>query len=141
MQMTQEKYRDFWAGGFLYDRAAQAVFLHKRDGKTKINPHKWAFFGGQGEGDETYVECFIREFQEEIGLKVEPSELKHLREYMNTLVNQYRVVFYVESAVREEELVLGEGAGFSWIKLSEVFRYDLADRTREDLKYFLERPR
>jgi 8-oxo-dGTP pyrophosphatase MutT (NUDIX family) len=139
--MTQQKYQDFWAGGFLYDRAAQAVFLHKRDGKTKINPHKWAFFGGQNEGDETYVECFIREFQEEIGLKVLPTELKHLCEYMNTLVNQYRVVFYVESTVREEELVLGEGAGFAWIKLSEVFQYDLADRTCEDLRYFLAQPR
>ena len=139
--MMQPKYQDFWAGGFLYDRAAQAVFLHKRDGKTKINPHKWAFFGGQSEGNETHIECFIREFEEEIGLKVRPEEPKHLREYMNTLVNQYRVVFYVESAVREEELVLGEGAGFSWIKLADVFQYDLADRTREDLKYFLEQPR
>jgi 8-oxo-dGTP pyrophosphatase MutT (NUDIX family) len=135
--MTHRDYKEFWAGGFLYDRDTQSVFLHKRDGNTRANPHKWAFFGGQSEGRESDIECFIRELSEEIGLRVEASEVKRLREYMNTTVNQYRVVFFVETAVPEEQLVLGEGAGFSWIKLSKVGEYDLADKTRDDLQFFV----
>ena len=90
---------------------------------------------------ESYVECFVRELEEEIGLRVRFNEARPLREYMNTLVNQYRVVFYVESAVPVERLVLGEGAGFAWIELSQVEQLDLADRTREDLRYFREQVR
>jgi hypothetical protein len=77
--------------------------------------------------------------EEEIGLRVQSGEVKRLREYMNTDANQYRVVFYVEKAVPVEQLVLGEGAGFAWIKLSEVSGFDLANKTRDDIQYFLER--
>jgi 8-oxo-dGTP pyrophosphatase MutT (NUDIX family) len=139
--MTQTPHENFWAGGFLYDRDARSVFLHKRDGNTPINPYKWAFFGGQNESGESHVECFVRELEEEIGLRVRIDEAKRLREYMNTLVNQYRVVFYVESSVPVEKLVLGEGAGFAWVDLSRVEQLDLADRTREDLRYFREQLR
>jgi len=61
---------------------------------------------------------------------------------MNTLVNQYRVVFYVESAVREEELVLGEGAGFfvdqSW---RTSFNTIWPTARAKTSGIFLERPR
>lgn len=137
--MLSQRYDSFWAGGFLYNRTARAVFLHKRDGNTPVNPHKWAFFGGQNEHGESYLQCFVREMGEEIGLKIRPEEPIHLREYMNELVQQYRVVFYVESSVSQDRLVLGEGAGFAWISLADVWKFDLADKTREDLQFFVER--
>ncbi len=137
--MSYRQYETFWAGGFLYDRHTSSIFLHKRDGNTPSSPHKWAFFGGRSESGETDIECFVREIGEEIGLRVQPAEVKRLREYMNTDANQYRVVFYVEKAVPVEQLVLGEGAGFAWIKLSEVAGYDLANKTRDDIEYFLDR--
>ncbi len=135
--MSPAVHTDFWAGGFLFDRPRNAVLLHLRDGKTPINPHKWAFFGGQGEHGESYVEGFVREMAEEIGLRFLPSQALPLREYMNTLVNQYRVVFYVETYVPTEQLVLGEGAGFDWFPLDAALRLDLAQRTRDDLDYFI----
>ena len=64
----------FWAGGFLYDRKKDSVFLHKRDGNTQVNPNKWAFFGGLNEGPESFAECFIRELHEEIGLAIQLSD-------------------------------------------------------------------
>jgi 8-oxo-dGTP diphosphatase len=135
--MNPAAYTDFWAGGFLFDRPRNMVLLHQRDGNTPINPHKWAFFGGQSEHGESYVECFVREMAEEIGLHLLPSQALPLREYMNTLVNQYRVVFYVETYVPTEKLVLGEGAGFGWFTLDAAMCLDLAERTREDLNYFI----
>jgi 8-oxo-dGTP pyrophosphatase MutT (NUDIX family) len=132
-----QQHTDFWAGGFLYDRSKASVFLHKRDGNTRMNPHKWAFFGGQNDPGETYVDCFVREIGEEIGLTIVPGQAIPLREYWNPLVDQYRVVFYIESDIPAERLVLGEGAGFGWFRLDEVHGLDLAQKTREDLVYFV----
>ena len=129
----------FGAACFLYDRATQSVLLHRRDGKTTVNPHKWALFGGHGEPGETDVACCLRELEEEIGLRLEPRELKRLRRYMNAEARQYRVVFYVEKRVELAELVLGEGAGFAWVELAKLDALDLSARAREDLRYFVER--
>lgn len=127
----------FWAGGFLYNRKDGTVLLHHRDGNTKINPNKWAFFGGLNEGSETFIECFVRELYEEIGLSTRPEQAVFLREYLNTDMGTYRVIFYVESDVLEDDLTLGEGAGFEWIPLARVSDYDLTGETRDDLRYFI----
>jgi len=131
----------FWAGGFLYDSKKGAVFLHRRDGNTRVNPNKWAFFGGLNEGHETFVECFVRELHEEIGLAIQSSDAIYLREYMNTDLNTYRVVFYVESDIAQNKLTLGEGAGFGWIPITTISAYDLTDKTQDDIAYFLSKVR
>ncbi|HVZ27487.1 MAG TPA: NUDIX domain-containing protein [Rhizomicrobium sp.] len=130
---------NFHACGFLYDAARRAVLLHLRDGNTSNNPNRWAFFGGLNEGDETHVECFLRELREEIGLTLEKSEARYLREYPDAASGIHRVVFYAESAVREEALVLGEGAGFQWIALTDLTGFDLTENTRDDIAYFAAR--
>lgn len=134
--MPHQQHSDFWAGGFLYNHSEHAVFLHLRDGNTQINPHKWSFFGGQSDAGESYLDCFVRELWEEIRYRVEPSEARLLREYINVAANQYRVVFYVESTVTADRLVLGEGADFAWFPVKEAFDLELSPRTREDLEYF-----
>lgn len=131
----------FWAGGFLYDQKKNAVFLHKRDGNTRVNPNKWAFFGGLNEGPETFVECFMRELHEEIGLVIQPAEAIFLREYMNTDLNTYRVVFYVESDISEDKLKLGEGAGFGWVPIGKISKYDLTEKTHDDITFFISKVR
>lgn len=135
--MSGPKRRAFWAGGFLYDRVAQAVFLHQRDGNTTINPYRWAFFGGEGEGEESHLDCFLRELQEEIGLTVTAAEPRKLLDYFYPERNQQRVVYYVESSIPADRLTLGEGAAFAWVSLARVYDLDLADRIREDLQFFM----
>ncbi len=137
MDSSQKRMQKFWAGGFLYDREKRAVFLHKRDGNTRVNPNKWAFFGGLNENSETFVECFVRELHEEIGLMIEPSKAIYLREYLNVDLDTYRVVFYVESDIAEDKLRLGEGASFGWIPIAKISEYDLTDKTRDDIAYFV----
>ena len=127
----------FWAGGFLYNRKNGTILLHHRDANTKINPDKWAFFGGLNEGPETFVECFVRELREEIGLSIRPEQVIPLREYLNTDVGTYRVIFYVESGISASELVLGEGAGFEWVSIEKILGYNLTEKTRNDLRYFV----
>ncbi|HLC99659.1 MAG TPA: NUDIX domain-containing protein [Patescibacteria group bacterium] len=129
----------FYSGGFLYNPQTKSVLLHQRDGNTKIEPHKWAFFGGLNEGNETPVECFIRELEEEIGMSVSFNEVQDLCDYLNTKLNTHRYVFFVESLLTDTpHLILGEGAGFAWIPLEKVFEYDLTDKTRQDLEFFLQ---
>jgi len=127
----------FYAGGFLYNPRTKEVFLHKRDSNTKFNPNAWAFFGGLNEGDETPVECFIRELEEEIGLKVSPDKVIYLDDYLNIEFNTHRYVFYVISDVSTEDLTLGEGQGFGWITLDRLDEYNLTEKTRRDLNYFM----
>jgi 8-oxo-dGTP pyrophosphatase MutT (NUDIX family) len=128
---------NFYAGGFLFSRARRAVFLQLRDGKTAFNPHKWGLFGGLNEGPETRVQCVVRELREETGLAIAESEARFLREYFSSDGDVQRAVFYVESEVSEAELMLGEGAGFAWIPLTALSRFDLTDNTRGDIAYFV----
>jgi len=130
--------KKFWAGGFLYNPVNNAIFLHKRDNNTKFNPNKWAFFGGLNEGDEKPIECFARELKEEIGLDVDNQKIVHLCEYLNKELSTYRVVYYYISDVSEEQLTLGEGAGFGWIKIDNIEKYDLTEKTKIDIDLFLD---
>lgn len=127
----------FYSGGYLYNPKTQCVLLHLRDGNTKINPHQWAFFGGASEGEETPAETFIREIKEELGVDILPHEIKPLRDYVNDEFGIYRHVFFVESELHKKQMKLGEGADFDWIPLEKVLGYDITEKTREDMKYFI----
>ena len=134
---NNERPSRFWAGGFLYNPATNSVFLHKRDGNTKINPNKWAFFGGLNEGSESAEGCYIRELEEEIGLRVTAENAHPLTEYMNEELKTYRIVFYSFSKADRKEFVLGEGAGFDWVSLTDISHFDLTEKTKLDLDYFI----
>ncbi len=127
----------FFAGGFLYNQKSQSVLLHKRDGNTTVNPHKWGFFGGLSEGEETPIETFMREMKEELDIDLVPDEIMPLCDYLNEERNVWRYVFLVKSDWDKSTMRLGEGADFDWIPLSRVFGFDLTDKTADDLRFFV----
>jgi RimJ/RimL family protein N-acetyltransferase/8-oxo-dGTP pyrophosphatase MutT (NUDIX family) len=127
----------FWAGGFLYNPKSNEVFLHMRDGNTKFNPNSLAFFGGLNEVGETPEDCFKRELFEEIGLKVKSNEVIKLVDYLNIELKTYRYVFYVKTDIKKENLILGEGAGFDWFHIEEVFHKNITEKTERDLRTFI----
>lgn len=128
----------FYAGGFLYNPKTKSVLLHKRDSKAKINPNKWAFFGGLNEGDETPPQTFVREIEEELCIKIPEEKITLLCDYLNEELKTYRYVFFIESNLDKTQMQLGEGEDFDWILLDRVFDYDLTEKTVDDLKFFLE---
>ncbi|HAU66459.1 MAG: hypothetical protein UT30_C0005G0020 [Candidatus Uhrbacteria bacterium GW2011_GWF2_39_13] len=109
--------KKFWAGGFLYHLKNNCVLLHKRDSNTIFNPNSWAFFGGLNEGEETPVDCFIREINEEIGVKFATQEVITLYDYFNEEFQTHRFVFYALSEKIKFEFVLNEGADFDWVPI------------------------
>ena len=128
----------FYAGGFLYDPKTRRVLLHQRDGNTQVNPHKWAFFGGLNEGNETPVQTFIREVKEELDIDILAEDIRSLCDYFNEEHGTHRYVFFVESELKKSEMRLGEGAGYDWVVLERAFEYDLTEKTRLDLEKFIE---
>jgi mutator protein MutT len=128
----------FYAGGFLYNPDTNEVLLHRRDNKTDINPNKWAFFGGLNEAGETPSQTFIREIREELNIEVSEKDAKKLTDYLNEELQTYRYVFFALSHKDKSEMRLSEGADFDWISLESVFDYDLTEKTKLDLEFFLE---
>lgn len=132
-----KKQTTFYAGGFLYNPHRREVLLHLRDGNTSVNPHKWAFFGGTSEGNETPRECCVREWKEELGITVNPEQLIPVCDYLNTDRNTWRYIYMFPSDLEKDRMQLAEGAGFDWIPLEKVFEYALTDKTVLDLRLFL----
>ena len=54
-------------------------------------------FGGLNEGVEKPVNCFIRELNEEIGIKFKAEEVITLYDYFNEEFQTHRFVFYMLS--------------------------------------------
>ena len=136
--MTESSFPHY-AGGFLFNPEAKSVLLHLRDHNTKFAPGMWSFFGGLCENGETPSQGFVRELKEELAIDIKESQLIPLRSYLNEKLQTYRHVFYVLSALPKSEMTLGEGAGFDWVPLETVFSFDLTDKVRDDLTYFIEK--
>lgn len=135
--MIDNHAKKFYSGGFLYNPKTNKIFLHIRDGNTKLNPNKIAFFGGLNEGNEMPYQCFKRELNEEIGLDVALSQIIYLDEYLNKEVNVYRYIFYVESDIDKKELKLGEGADFDWFSFEVIESQYITEKARKDLTNFI----
>jgi 8-oxo-dGTP pyrophosphatase MutT (NUDIX family) len=129
----------FFAGGFMFNPKTNSVLLHKRDSKTKFNPGKWAFFGGESLTNESPAETFMRELKEELGIEISKDQVVPLCNYLNKEFNTHRHIFYVESDLKKDEIKLGEGVDFNWIPLEKVFNYDLTEKTIKDLELFKKR--
>lgn len=127
----------FWAGGFLYNPDKHCVLLHQRDSNTKFNPNAWAFFGGLNEGAKTPVQCFGREIEEELGLKLETKDVITLYDYFNQEFQTPRYVFYALCHKNKSEFTLNEGADFDWVDLKRLDEYNITEKTERDLKYFI----
>ena len=81
--MDNEQHPRFYAGGFLVNPQTRSVFLHLRDDQTLNHHNQWAFFGGLQEGNETPMECFIRELAEETGLHIQEEDIQPVCNYLN----------------------------------------------------------
>jgi len=128
--------KNFYAGGFVYNKKDDTVLLLFRDNKTKIQPHTWSIWGGANEPGENPHDCFIREAEEELGIKFKEDEIKLFTEYLVEELTTYRYVFLSEKEIDPKNLKLGEGGGYAFLPVKDIMGYKLSPRTMDDLKKF-----
>jgi 8-oxo-dGTP diphosphatase len=65
-------------GAIIIDTFGRYLFQLRDNVVGITNPGKIGLFGGHREGDETFLECVVREIHEEIGYFVTPDRFEHL---------------------------------------------------------------
>ncbi len=89
--------------------------LQQRDDIPGIpQPGKVGLFGGHREGGETYLQCVVREIQEEISYFIAPDRFEHLVSYDGVEVDPeggtVRGEFFIARDVPVEALMVTEGS-------------------------------
>lgn len=65
-------------GAIIIDTSGRYLFQLRDDVAGIASPGKIGLFGGHREGDETFLECIVREIHEEIGYFVPAERFEHL---------------------------------------------------------------
>jgi len=126
------------AFGFLFHAPSMRVLLHRRAPNAAGYPDRWSFFGGKAEAEDARdpIATWCRELREELGITVEAARVQPLRDYAS-IEGVYRYVFFIEWPELSDDFVLGEGVGFQWFDLENVFALpDMSDQGRDDLLFF-----
>ena len=114
-----------------------------RDDKDNIPwPNMWELPGGGREGEETPFECVQREVFEELGLKLEETDIVWAKDYQGMLDTDKTSIFMVGTISQEEcaSIVFGdEGQTYQMMDVSQFLSDEkvvpqLQDRLRDYLE-------
>ena len=106
-----------------------------------MHPGKVGLFGGHREGDETFLECVVREIYEEISYFVPAERFEYLASLSGEAVDVegglLRAEFFIVSGIPVESLTITEGA-LLVARPEEVIKIDhkLAPSARFAMKAF-----
>ena len=106
-----KRHREF-ASAILIDTQGR-LLLQQRDDISGIRyPGKIGLFGGHREDHETFLECVVREVQEEIGTFVSPERFHHLTSYSNVDLDggTVRGEMFFARGVPRDSLTITEGS-------------------------------
>ena len=102
------------AAALLIDTRGRFLLQQRDNVPGILFPGKIGLFGGHREGNETFLECVVREVHEEISLFIPPERFEHLASYRGTDPNSpggtlWREL-YVTTDVPVERLRITEGS-------------------------------
>jgi 8-oxo-dGTP diphosphatase len=124
--MNAPQHREI-AAAIIIDTAGRFLLQQRDDIAGIIHPGKVSLFGGHREGDETYLECVVREIHEEISYFVPAEHFEHLASLDGTDLDvdggRVRGEFFVTRNIPVDALVITEGS-LLIIKPSELVRMD-----------------
>jgi 8-oxo-dGTP diphosphatase len=135
-----------FTNAILIDTVGRFLFQQRDNIPGIFQPGKIGLFGGHREGDETYLQCIVREVHEEIGYFLPPERFEYLTSYDGIDIDvdgstALHGEVFVARGVPLERLVITEG------KLLVAEPDELASLTprlspsaKTGLKAFLELP-
>ena len=138
--MNGRRHREI-TGAILIDTSDRLLLQQRDDVAGILHPGKVGLFGGHREGDETFLECVVREIHEEISYFVPAERFEYLASLSGEDVDVegglLRAEFFVVSGIPVESLTITEGA-LLVARPEEVIKIDhkLAPSARFAIKAF-----
>jgi 8-oxo-dGTP diphosphatase len=81
--MKRPQHREV-AGALVIDTRGRFLLQQRDDVPGILFPGMIGLFGGHREGDETFLECVVREIHEELSFFIPPERFQHLASYGGT---------------------------------------------------------
>jgi 8-oxo-dGTP diphosphatase len=138
--MNGPRHREI-TGAILIDTSGRLLLQQRDDVAGILHPGKVGLFGGHREGDETFLECVVREIHEEISYFVPAERFEYLASLSGEDVDVegglLRAEFFIVSGIPVESLIVTEGA-LLVARPEEVIKIDhkLAPSARFAMKAF-----
>lgn len=111
--MTGFRHREI-AGAIIIDTDGRFLLQQRDNIAGIVHPGKVGLFGGHREGDETYLECVVREVREELTFQIPAERFEHLASWdgpdPEVDGGTLRADFYVTRDVPADALFITEGA-------------------------------
>jgi 8-oxo-dGTP diphosphatase len=111
--MSASRHREF-ACAILIDTRGRFLLQQRDDIPGVFQRGKIGLFGGHREGDETYLQCIVREIHEEVSYFLPPESFIHLISYEGDDVDvaggTVHGEFFVARSIPVEQLVITEGS-------------------------------
>lgn len=103
------------ASAILIDTFGRFLLQQRDDIPGIYQPGKVGLFGGHREGDETYLQCVVREVREEIGYALPPGSFVFLKSYEGSDLDvieggTMHAEFFLARDIRIDSLVVTEGS-------------------------------
>jgi len=133
------------AGAIVIDTFGRFLLQQRDDIGGILHPGKVGLFGGHREGNETYLECIVREVREEISYFVPAGQFEYLASLDGTDLDvdggTVRGEFFIARNVPADALVVTEGS-LLIIKPKELIQIDrkLTPSAKFALKAYLGKP-
>jgi 8-oxo-dGTP pyrophosphatase MutT (NUDIX family) len=111
--MNTPRHREI-ACAILIDTSGRLLLQQRDDVPNIRQPGKIGLFGGHREGNETYLQCVVREISEEISYFVSPDRFEHLASYDGVELEgedgTVRGEFFIAREIPADTLVVTEGS-------------------------------
>jgi 8-oxo-dGTP diphosphatase len=111
--MSASRHREF-ACAILIDTLDRFLLQQRDDVPGVFQRGKIGLFGGHREGDETYLQCIVREIHEEVSYFLPPESFIHLTSFdgddIDVVGGTVHGEFFVARGVPVERLIVTEGS-------------------------------
>jgi 8-oxo-dGTP diphosphatase len=132
------------AGAIIIDTEGRFLLQQRDNIAGIVHPGKVGLFGGHREGNETYLECVVRELSEELTFQIPAEHFEHLASWdgpdLEVDGGTLRADFFVARGVPVDALSITEGALLTIEKqYIETIEHNLAPSAKFAIEAFNQR--